>query len=133
MLQPPPSDGCIPFRVTILAPICFRDILPLFKHRRACCSLFRYQHNGLPCHVISAKNSRAATEAQRTWRPSRTDVFRLCCCSLWVRRHRAREVIHDASLFLVTVSRHTVCSGWRINTALVLFWSILLSRYIISL
>lgn len=37
-----------------------------------------------PSHVISAekKDSRAATEAQRTWRPSLTDVFRLRRCSL---------------------------------------------------
>lgn len=40
-------------------------------------------HVGLPGHVISAeKDSRAATEAPRTWRPSLTDVFRLRRCSL---------------------------------------------------
>lgn len=42
------------------------------------------RHIGLPGHVISAekKDSRAATEAPRTWRPSLTDVFRLRRCSL---------------------------------------------------
>lgn len=41
------------------------------------------RHVGLPSHVISAeKDSRAATEARRTWRPSLTDVFRLRRCSL---------------------------------------------------
>lgn len=40
-----------------------------------------------------------------------TDVFRLCCCSLlgflffsFFKRHGAREVIHGASLSLVTES-----------------------------
>lgn len=96
----------LPDRLTILAQT-FQGHLAFVQTLKSMFLALWYQHNGLPCHVISAKkDSRAATEAQRTWRPSLTDVFRLCCCSLSVQRRRAREVIHDASLCLVTVSRH---------------------------
>lgn len=96
------------------------------KHWKACRSLFGASLTVLPLSrdldaKEKKKNSRAATEAQRTWQPSLTDVFRLCCCSLSVQRHRAREVIHDASL-LVTVSRLRDGSRLRINTSPALFW-----------
>lgn len=107
---------------------CFRGFLPLSKHRWACCSLLSAS---IMVFLVmwSLQKFQRSYWARRTWRPSHTDVFRLCCCSRSVQGHKAREVIHDASFFLVTVSRHTVCSGLGVNTTLVVLVDFLLLRY----
>lgn len=123
----PASDGCIPVwgaRQTDLSfTNCSRSILPLFKHQRACCSLF-----GATIMVFLVMWSLQFQSGY--WSPAHMAALSNRCFSfvllqsLSVQRHRAREVIHDASLFLVTVSRHKLCSGLGVNTALVLLWEI---------
>lgn len=114
----PASDGCIPVRGTRQADLsslkCFRGILPLFQHQRACCLLFGTSIMVFLVMWSLQKNSRAATEAQRTWRPFLTDVFRLCCCSLSRFRGTEPERWFMMWAFSLLQSADTNCApGWE--------------------
>lgn len=64
------------------------------------------QHNGLPCHVISAKKFQSGYRSPAHMAALSNRCFSFVLLQpLSAQRHRAKEVIHDASLFLVTVTQ----------------------------
>lgn len=112
--------------------------LPLFKHTRACCPLFGTRIMDVVMWSLAKKREKETERDKQKerkkkkkfqsgyWSPTGPfrQMFFVCAAavSLLAQRHRAREVIHDVSLFLVTVSRHKFCSGLRVNMALILLW-----------